>query len=91
MMEILANLPSRTTMLSQDLPEGRSPSNFLGLQQGRSQGFIGGGGKLGNINLSIKTFLQNFKIEKNCIANFSKCFTNSLLILALFLESFASF
>ena len=28
------------------------------------------GGSWGNMNLSIKTLLQNFKIEKNCIANF---------------------
>ena len=39
--------------------------------------FVWGGGSWGNINLSI---LQNFKIEKNCIANFSKCFANSLLM-----------
>ena len=24
----------------------------------------------GNMNLSIKTFLMNFKIDKNCIVNF---------------------
>ena len=29
-----------------------------------------GGGSWANINLAIKTFMQNFKIENNCIANF---------------------
>ena len=32
--------------------------------------FLWGGEAGGNINLSIKTFLQNFKIDENCIANF---------------------
>ena len=36
------------------------------LVQGRNQVFIGGG----NINLSIKTFMQSFKIVKNFIAKF---------------------
>ena len=37
-------------------------------EQGRSQVFIGGGGaSWGNINLSIKSFLQNYKIEKNVL------------------------
>ena len=40
---------------------------------------VGGGASWGNINLSIKICLQNFKIEKNCIGNFSKCFANSLI------------
>ena len=34
--------------------------------QGRNQVFIEGV----NINLSINTFMQNFKIVKKCIANF---------------------
>ena len=32
--------------------------------QGCSQVFIGGGQVGGNMNLSIKTFLQNFKMKK---------------------------
>ena len=29
-----------------------------------------GGASWGNRNLSIKTYMRNFKIEKNCISNF---------------------
>ena len=38
-----------------------------------------------NMNLSIKTFLRNFKIDKNYIVNF-KTFQNVLQTLCLILE-----
>ena len=56
--------------------------NQMSPNQVRSQVFIGGG-ELGQYKfINRKYFLQNFKIKKNCIANFlnfSNCFENSLL------------
>ena len=51
------------------------------------------GASWGNINFSIKTFMQNFKIVKNCIANlklFKSVLQNLFINISIILESFAS-
>ena len=57
---------------------------IIHVYQGRSQIFIGGRQAGSNMNLSIKTFLQNLKSRNIVLLIFKtfKCFANSLLILA---------
>ena len=65
---------------------------FISCHQGRSQVLIiiCFGGSWGNINLSIKTIIQNFKLYCKFLS-FSKCFEKLFINISIILESFAIF